>query len=100
MSILEIVEPTVSKDDEPANPKKRNFDAMEAEGAGVHDMHSTVAGEEDKFADLEATTPRFPPERPIKKMRLRRAATAVAGIVVGTVSAVGALAFLPDVFFQ
>jgi len=100
MSILEIVEPTVSKEDEPAGYKKRKFDTMEVEGAGVADMLSTTAREEDKFAELESTTPGFPPERPIKKMRLRRAATAVAGIVVGTVSAVGALAFLPDVFFQ
>jgi len=100
MSINEIVEPTVAKEDEPVNSKKRKLATMEEEDATVTNLPSTTAHRDEVISHIEPPVSVAQLATPSKRARLRKTATAMAGIFVGTVSAVGALAFLPDVFFQ
>ncbi|KAF2816469.1 uncharacterized protein BDZ99DRAFT_458337 [Mytilinidion resinicola] len=100
MSISEIVEAAVSKEDEPVKSKKRKLSTVEAEDADSADVQSTMVAQNEPPSHIAPVVEVTQSPRPIKRTKVRKTATTMAGILIGTVSAVGALAFLPDVFFQ
>ncbi|KAF2496988.1 hypothetical protein BU16DRAFT_560294 [Lophium mytilinum] len=93
-------EAALSKKDELVNSKKRKLSTIEAEDAELANAQSTLIAKDKQPSRTAPVDGATGPQRSIKRTRVRKTAAAMAGIFVGTVSAVGALAFLPDVFFQ